>query len=509
LKQLHIGIIDLVHNAPTRDLYQRLINSSVMSIMPQVIGAWCRQMGHRVDYVLYGGLTNLMKQIPDDLDMVFINAFTFTAQLAYSISSMLRSRGSVTVLGGPHARCYPEDSSLYFDYVIGLLDKDLLCDILKDCNRYHPRGTFLSSGNQPRTLPPVEERWEFIEKGFCQRSIIKLVPMISSFGCPYQCDFCIDSTIPYQPLEPDFLKQDLRFILRKFRHPRIGWYDPNFGVRFSSIMSVIEECVPPGRADFIAECNLSVLTEPNVRRMMKNGFASVMPGIESWYDYGQKAGTGNAKGLEKVKQVSAQLNMVQGHIPYVNVNFIMGLDSDQGREPFELTKKFIHMTPGVYPAFLLFSVFGRAAPGNRKYQEENRIIPIPFHMHRSTHFINIKPRNYTWPEFYGYLIDLLNYSFSGMALYRRFMKMKSRIPRWLILAQSVSSGGYGKISNHSRILEKLQHNRQFRQFFEKETTEIPEFFKTKIKQDLGPIFWSWLPEGALEHDPNAYLNNPH
>ena len=36
--------------------------------------------------------------------------------------------------------------------------------------------------------------------------------MIGSFGCPFRCDFCIDSEIPYQTIDTDLIKADLRFI---------------------------------------------------------------------------------------------------------------------------------------------------------------------------------------------------------------------------------------------------------------------------------------------------------
>ena len=38
-----------------------------------------------------------------------------------------------------------------------------------------------------------------------------------------------------------------------------------------------------------------------------------------------------------------------------------------------------------------------------------------------------------------------------------------------------------------------------------ETTELPEFFRERVKRDLGSL-WEWLPKGALFHDPNAYLH---
>ncbi len=43
-----------------------------------------------------------------------------------------------------------------------------------------------------------------------------------------------------------------------------------------------------------------------------------------------------------------------------------------------------------------------------------------------------------------------------------------------------------------------------RRFFEGETTTIPQFYLDRIKNDLGDL-WQYLPEGALEHDPQAYL----
>ena len=111
--------------------------------------------------------------------------------------------------------------------------------------------------------------------------------MIGSFGCPYHCNFCIDSEIPYQTLDTELMKSDLRFILQKMKHPRVGWYDPNFGIKFDYFMETIESVVPPGSIDFIAECSLSILNGPNVRRLNRNGFKMIMPGIESWYDFGR------------------------------------------------------------------------------------------------------------------------------------------------------------------------------------------------------------------------------
>jgi hypothetical protein len=52
----------------------------------------------------------------------------------------------------------------------------------------------------------------------------------------------------------------------------------------------------------------------------------------------------------------------------------------------------------------------------------------------------------------------------------------------------------------------LETDRPLRRFFEQETNEIPQYFIDKIRRDLGH-FWDWLPEGAIIHNPNAYLES--
>ena len=108
------------------------MNANFASIMPQVLAVWCEEEGHDVTYVCYTGSGSLLTDLPLKSDLIFIGAFTEAAQTAYALSNLLRSHGAVTVLGGPHARCYPEDAVNYFDYVVGLTDKNIIQDILLD-----------------------------------------------------------------------------------------------------------------------------------------------------------------------------------------------------------------------------------------------------------------------------------------------------------------------------------------------------------------------------------------
>ena len=481
------------------------MHANLASIMPQIVATWCEQDGHDVTFICYTGRESITDEIPDDWDLVFISAFTQAAQLSYAISALCRDRGAVTVLGGPHARCYPEDSAKYFDYVVGFTDHGVIRDILSDCSEHRPVGMQLSAPSQPQFLPGVEERWKFVEQTLDKAPLIKLVPMIGSLGCPYTCSFCIDSEVPYQTMDFEVLGNDLRFLRTKYKRPRVGWHDPNFGVRFNDYMDAIEDAVPAGSVDFAAESTLSLLKEDHLKRLQRNGFKAILPGIESWYDLGQKSKTGKCQGLDKVKQVSEHIALIQEYIPYLQANFVLGLDSDAGPEPFELTKRFLDLSPGAFPGYSLLSAFGRAAPLNLEYQRNDRVLPFPFHFLNNNHAMNVKPANYAWPEFYDHVIDLTRHTFSWRAIGRRFRAVRTAIPRWMNVVRAVSSEGFGRLRYYREIRRRLDEDLPFRRYFEGETTDLPEFFRERVKRDLGPL-WHWLPKGALFHDPNAYLN---
>ncbi len=503
MRRLRITVLDLVTKSPTASAWQRVMSANFASIMPQVIAVWCEELGHDVRFVCYTGAEDLRHELSSDTDVLFVGAFTHAAQLAYSISHFFRERGVVTVLGGPHARSYPEDAAKYFDYVLGMTNRSLVDEVLRDAAPHRPEGRRLSAPRQPAQLPGVRQRWKYIEPTLAKAPWIRIVPMISSLGCPYTCSFCVDSTVDFQPLDAHQVRDDLRFLLTRMKRPIVGWHDPNFGMRFEDTMAAIEEAVPPGRIRFAAESSLSVLTEARLQRLRRNGFQAILPGIESWYTCGNKSKTGNATGLEKVKRVSEHVNMILRHIPYVQTNFVPGLDEDEGAEPFELTKRFIDLTPGAFPAYSLLSSFGRSAPLDLLLQRAGRVLPVPFHFLNNNRATNVRPKNYTLPQLYDHVIDLRRHSFSWRTVGRRLAANRGVTTRGLNLVRAMSSEGQGRIRYDARVRHLLRTDMGVRDFLEGGSRVLPSFFRDQVRRDLG-FLWDWLPDGALAHDENAY-----
>ena len=158
----------------------------------------------------------------------------------------------------------------------------------------------------------------------------------------------------------------------------------------------------------------------------------------------------------------------------------------------------------MFPAYSLLSAFGEAAPLNLDLQREDRVLSFPFHFLNNNHAMNVKPQNYGWSEFYDRLIDLYKYSFTSKKIFSRFRANDLAIAKGLNVVRSISSEGWGRLKYHRHIRHLLDTDRSIRDFFEGETVEIPSFYIDRIRRELGE-FWEYLPDGAIHHDPLAYL----
>jgi hypothetical protein len=117
--------------------------------------------------------------------------------------------------------------------------------------------------------------------------------------------------------------------------------------------------------------------------------------------------------------------------------------------------------------------------------------------------MNVRPRHYSWRDFYDHVIDLTKYSFSWRAIARRFRGTRGPTAQGMNVVRAVSTEGFGRLRYHKDVRRRLDEDAQFLPYFEQETTEIPRFYLDLVRKDLG-LLWEWLPEGALHHDPNAY-----
>lgn len=449
--------------------------------MPQSVAAWCRRAGHTVRYETYYGQQAPHTLLPQPLDIAFICAFTESAPLAYALSLLLRRQGVRTILGGPHARSFPKDAARFFDVVVKDCDEGLI----RDCvNEQHPAGTVLSSTAKIFDFPSLAERRVDLDRVsllFGRYSTLSVVPLVSSVGCPYDCDFCVDWNQAYRLRNADDLRDDLEYASTQLNGRTLAFYDPNFGVNFDKTVGVLEQIDPSRRNPYIMESSLSILKERRLARLRDTNCIYIAPGVESWFDYGKKAGTIAADASTKFRHIVDQFELIGGFVPGLQANFLFGTDADNGCEPAELTKSFIRKFPNVFPGVAFPIAFG-GIPLRETLRQQGRLLPLP-----SCYYMDPIPtfrfKNYRFDEFFGHLISIFREAVSAQMLWNR---MRARLPMTIRLAYLVRSIEIRRYIDYLQEFRRvLKEDRSVGAFNEANNSMIPAYYDFLLNGRLG------------------------
>ena len=480
-----IGILELVASKATNH-WQRVVaiffNKQYVGITPQAIAVWCRQMGHRVHYATYYGLGDPIAKLPDDLDIVFICAHTSLAPLAYALSKVYQKAGKRTVIGGPHAKSFPDDCLRYFDIVVLECDEALIDDIVTD--QFEPH-CVVSSAKPYDDTPTLAERLPYIKATSFAMGMpypSTAIPMLASVGCPYSCNFCIDWNSRYRALSTERLAEDLRYASEHFPGIKLAFHDPNFGVRFNETLSTFERLPPERRNPYIVESSLKMLNPERLRRLRDTNCWVVAPGIESWTNYSNKAGVGGAVNEDKLEQVVEHMHLLHQYIPYLQANFILGLDSDAGDQPFELTKEFARRTPFLWPYMNIPIAFG-GTPLYDTYLKEGRILrTMPFSFYILPYLTFIL-KNYDPITYFEKMIDL-----HEVVISRELSRERRQMSASLFLKvthEARKDTIRRRLAAFRAALQRLRTDAHFLAFHLGKTDVLPPVYANAYRRQLG------------------------
>ena len=484
--KLRIGVLDLLSDAAPQSLgesiYARHFRTQFTSITPQAVSVWCRRMGHEVTYAAYCGDRTPESLLPDEMDYLFVCAYTKAAPLAYALARRYGKEGVRTVLGGPHARSFPDDALRFFDWVVGDCDQQLVADLL---DGQYPRSVACSSGRNLVDFPSVEERMPELERSSLRRegrTFWRSIPLLASVGCPYTCDFCVDWDSTYVRIEDDHLRRDLEYIADHHPDVVLGFHDPNFAIQFDATMRVLESIEPERRLPYVMESSLSVLKDDRLPRLRDTRCAYIAAGIESWQEYSGKAGAGRSNGPEKLHSVSQRFEKLRDHVYGFQGNFVLGTDADQGPEPAQLTKQFIREHPYVWPGINIPTPFG-GTPLFDQLRSEGRLLEtMPFLFYYNPYLV-FRPKHYGVLEYYEMLDDVFREMNTAGAWARRL----TNGTHWIVKAiHSVqAAGAWSERSEFRRIARLLRRDPDLLAFHEGERRELPAFYRRRFDQRLG------------------------
>lgn len=485
---MKVGILELV-SLPSKNLsfsaFNLLFSKQYSGVTPQAISVWCRQLGHETYYSTFYGVGKPEKRLPSDLDIVFIGCCSQFAPLAYALAKLYRKAGVKTVIGGAHAKSFPQDCLRFFDIVVKECDKNLIADIL--AGHFAP-GSSISSAQSYIEVPSIQEREPEIRaasyfKKSWRHPVITTIPLLSSMGCPYTCNFCTDWDNPYQVLPAERLVADITYAAKHLPGTTLLFHDPNFGVKFDTVCNALESIPADSRVPYLIECSLSILNESRLERLANTGCQIGLFAIEAWNEYTNKVGVGRKNSAnEKMNKIVAQFEQINKYIPYIQTHFIFGVDSDEGEEPVELTKEFMRRTPYVWPVINVPVPFG-GTPLQDTMLAEGRILKnMPFNFYYPP-FLVVRPKNYEIIDYFEKVIELSSFVTSAEMTKRRMqsaVNLKHKVAHYL---RSMVEKDFTR--QYRAILHQLRTDKQFLAFHEGRTETLPEYYRQRRSALVG------------------------
>lgn len=353
-----------------------LINPSVPAALKKenlgvaYLAASLEAAGHRVRIV-----DEVARQDVDEAldefkpDVVGISFMTMFAPRAYELADAIRSkRGLKVVLGGAHPTVLPDEAIEHAD-----------CVMRGEAELSWPE--LLSSGriegviecNPPTDLDalPLPKR-SALDLDYYAKSgeeiaglSYRTLGVITSRGCPYRCDFCVNSKreVPLRFHSPDRVIEEIRYLAERHAIQAVAFYDELMATDVKRFTAICEKLLGSGLNRLRWECQAHPrVLRPDMLALMKRaGCVQVAIGFESGrqriLDGIQKRTTveGNLEAARSVREAGLRLRGC----------FIFGYPGET-HEDIEKTEQFIRearidfasihfLTP--YPGTALFDRF--------------------------------------------------------------------------------------------------------------------------------------------------------
>lgn len=144
--------------------------------------------------------------LDEECDLVGISCMTANAPRAYFVASEFRRRGKIVVLGGIHPTILPEEAAEYADTVVIGEVENIWEELLDD----------FMTGNLKKFYkkePPDLNRYISIKYKGVRKRLFKVIPVMTTRGCPYSCEFCSVGDIYGKKIRHTPIENIVRYII--------------------------------------------------------------------------------------------------------------------------------------------------------------------------------------------------------------------------------------------------------------------------------------------------------
>jgi radical SAM superfamily enzyme YgiQ (UPF0313 family) len=296
-------------------------------------------------------------------DLVGITCMTATAPRAYQLADDLRARGTRVVLGGVHPSVLPEEAKAHCDAVVvgeaepvwGRLLNDVQAGRLEP---YYRSGTEWSLDDYP--LPN--------RTAGRAGSVLGVVPVVTSRGCPYACEFCCVRNVFGRKVRHVSVERVVEDI-RRSGSSTVMFLDDNIvgdQVYASRLFDAIREL----HVHWGGQASISfVRNEKLLAQAAASGCRGLFVGLESVSEHKIKR---MSKSMRTLEDTATAIHRIQDSGILLHASMVFGFDDDDP-SIFDETVEFLQRVRIPSATFNVLTPY----PGTEIYDQlkaENRLL---------------------------------------------------------------------------------------------------------------------------------------
>lgn len=319
--------------------------------------------------------------LDEDADLIGISSMTATAPRAYHLANEFRKRNKTVVMGGVHPTILPDEALQFADTVVVGEAEGVWENLLND---------FENKKLQRRYHNPTPDLTKYVPKDFTkiiQRKLFNLVPIMTTRGCPYHCDFCcvtdlFGTKIRHIPIEN--VVRDIQESGTK----NFMFLDDNI-VGHPKYAKELFRAIKPLKIRWVGQASISLVKDMEMMQLaVDSGCKALFIGLESVSVEQMKT---MRKTIKDVEHLEAALKKIRKMGILIHASMIFGFDNDT-KSVFDETVDFLIknkistvsfnvLTP--YPGTKTYDDLknaGRLLTDDWKYYDHNTVVFQPKNM---------------------------------------------------------------------------------------------------------------------------------
>jgi len=346
--------------------------------------------------------------LDEECDLVGISCMTSNAPRSYEIAREFKNRGKTVILGGVHPTILPDEALQHSDSVVigeaeGVWETviiDFQLGMLK--KKYHN---------------PEPDLQKYVPKNLnrlVQKRLFNIFPIMTTRGCPYNCEFCCVSDLYGKKIRHIPVKNIVRDIVDSGAK-NFMFLDDNI-IGQPKYAKELFRAIKPLKIKWVGQASISLVKDTELLQLAsESGCKALFIGLESVSEEQLKT---MRKSIKEIDHLEVALKKIKKMGILIHASMIFGFDNDT-ENTFEETLRFLVKNKIGTVSFNILTPY----PGTqtfRKLKSEGRILTTDwqYYDHNTVVF---KPKKISPVELQVWKTQIRKRFYSISCVFRRLL----------------------------------------------------------------------------------------